>query len=226
MFKGPGQPVAPLPDGQRAIPLRFGTVKYPDRSGQGGKQFAVLPVQQSANRSRGVIGNDFTALHDHHPVGGVVDVLQAMLRNDDGGAQLQIDLADRIQEIRGRNGVQLAGGLIQDQDFRLHGHDGRQVQQLLLTTGQICHIPVEPILDAKIACHFRHPQPHSLLVTAQAFQPKGQLMPDFIRHNLVVGILHHKADLAGLVPLAHLGQGRAVKQDLPCALAVGCQDGF
>ena len=50
-----------------------------------------------------------------------------MLGDDDGGAQLRIDLPDGIQKIRSGDGIQLAGWLIQDQGLRLHGHNGGQV---------------------------------------------------------------------------------------------------
>ena len=85
---------------------------------------------------------------------------------------------------------------------------------------------MEPILNAKIASHFRHPAPHFLLVAAQAFQPEGQLVPDLIRDDLVIRILHDEADFAGLVPVRNLLQRNTMEKNFPDSFAVGGQDGF
>ena len=82
---------------------------------------------------------------------------------------------------------------------------------------------MEPILDAKIACHFRHSGPHGFLITAQALQAKGQLMPDLVRHNLLVRVLHHIANPGSLLLLRDLLQWRSAKEDPAAALAVGRQ---
>ena len=51
-------------------------------------------------------------------------------------------------------------------------------------------------------------------------------MPDFIGNNLIVRILHHKADLRGLLQLAHSIQRLTVKENIAAALAVRGQNGF
>ena len=117
-----------------------------------------------------------------------------MLGNDDGGPQLPVDLADCVQEIRCRDRIQLAGGLVQDQYAWLHGHDGSQVQKLFLATGKLCYILVEPALDAEIAGHFRHTETDGLLIHAKALKTKCQFMPYLVRDDLVVRILHNIAD--------------------------------
>ena len=45
-------------------------------------------------------------------------LLQPVLGQQDGGAQLPVDLSQRGQKIRGGDGVQLAGGLVQNQHVR------------------------------------------------------------------------------------------------------------
>ena len=149
-----------------------------------------------------------------------------MLGDQNGGAQLPVDFFQCIQKIGGGNGVQLAGGLVQDQNFRLHDHHGGQIQQLLLPAGERRYLPVEPILDAEKAGHLRHPQPHDALLAAQVFQPEGQLVPHLIGDDLVVRVLHHKADLSGLLPQADLGQGHTIQRDLAASAPVGGQHGF
>ena len=117
-------------------------------------------------RTRGITCYYFAVLHDHHPIRCVINILQTVFGDENGGTQFQIDFANRVQKIRCCNGVQLAGRLIQNQYLRLQGHDGSQIQQLLLTAGKGCHILMKPALDAKIAGHLRHPQAHCLLVNA------------------------------------------------------------
>ena len=68
---------------------------------------------------------------------------------------------------------------------------------------------MEPVLNAKVAGHLRYPAPHSFLVTAQAFQAESQLMPNLIRYNLVVRVLHDETDFLGLLSVRHLFQRNA-----------------
>ena len=165
-------------------------------------------------------------LHDHHPVGGGEHILQTVFREDDGGAQLLIDLFDGVEEVRRGDGVQLAGRLVQNEHLRLHGHDGGQVQQLLLPPGEFADILMEPALDAEVAGHLRHAQAHGALVAAQALQPEGQLVPDLVGDDLAVRILHHIADLAALAALIHPGELLSLKIHSARALAERRQHGF
>ena len=173
--------------------------------------------------SGGIIGNDSTLFHHYNPVSGMIDILQPMLRDNDGGSQFDVDLTDSIQKIRCCNGIQLAGRLIQNQYLRLHRHNGRQIQKLLLTAGKGRYIFMKPALNTKIAGHFRHPQPHSLLIAAQRLQAESQLMPNLICDDLVIGILHHEADFCRLLRLIYLFQMLPVKAHLTASLTVRSQ---
>ena len=51
-------------------------------------------------------------------------------------------------------------------------------------------------------------------------------MPDLVGDDLVVRVLHHKADPGGLLPLADLFQGRTIQSDGTGAGAMGGEDGF
>ena len=136
-----------------------------------------------------------------------------MLRQHHGGAQLPVDLSQHRQKIRGGDGVQLAGGLVQNQHVRLHGHDGGQVQQLLLASGQLGNVPVKPVLDAEECRHLRHPAADGGGVHPQALQPEGQLVPDLVGDDLVFRRLLDKADAGRQRPLVHPVQRRIPEQN-------------
>ena len=86
------------------------------------------------------------------------------------------------------------------------------------------YISVEPIRNAKIAGHFRHPGAHGLLITAQRFQSEGQFMPNLVGNQLVIRVLHYIADFGGLVFGADLLHGNAAKENFTRAFAMRCQN--
>ena len=143
-----------------------------------------------------------------------------MLGDDDGRAELGVDLAYGVEKIARGDGVKLARRLVENQHLRLHRHDGSEIQKLLLPAGERGHIAVEPVLNAKVAGHFRHARAHGRLVAAETFEPERELVPDLVRDDLVVRVLHHEANLRGLVALGHLRERRAAEKDLAAALAV------
>ena len=149
-----------------------------------------------------------------------------MLRQQDRGAQFPIYFSDGGQEIRGGDGVQLAGGLVQDQDGGLHGHDGGQVQELLLAPGKLCDILIEPSLYSEEGGHFRHPAADGGGIISQAFQAEGQLVPDFIRDDLILRTLLHEADAGALVPVTDFFQRRPLKQNLAAQVSGRSQYGL
>ena len=143
-----------------------------------------------------------------------------MLGDDDRRAELGVDLAHGVEKIARGDGVKLARRLVEDQHLRLHRHDGSEIQKLLLSAGERGHIAVEPVLNAEIAGHFRHTRAHGRLVAAETFEPERELVPDLVRDDLIVRVLHHEADLRGLVALGYLRERRAAEEDLAAALAV------
>ena len=80
-----------------------------------------------------------------------------------------------------------------------------------MPAGEGIDFAVEPALNAEKIRHFRYPAADSLLVRAQAFQAKGQLMPDLIGHQLIIRALHDKADAAALAAAIERLQGGAVE---------------
>ena len=150
-------------------------------------------------------------------------LLQPVLGEEDGGAQLPVDLPQRGQKVTCGNGVQLAGGFVQDEDGGLHGHNGGQIQKLLLSAGELRDVFIKPGLDAEEGGHLRHPAADGGRVVPQALQPKGQLVPHLVGDHLVFRALLDKADALALRPLVQFPQQLALKEDGPAALPVGRQ---
>ena len=150
-------------------------------------------------------------------------LLQPVLGKEDGGAQLPVDLPQRGQKVAGGNGVQLAGGLVQDEDGGLHGHNGGQIQKLLLPSGELRDVFIKPGLDAEEGGHLRHPAADGGRVVPQALQPKGQLVPHLVGDHLVFRALLDEADALALRPLVQFLQRFALKENGSAALPVGRQ---
>ena len=149
-----------------------------------------------------------------------------MLRQDDRGSKLPVDPGERRQKIRSGDGVQLAGGLVQNEHAGLQRHNGRQIQKLLLAAGKLCHAFMEPGLDPEKGCHLRHPAADGGRIIAQALQPEGQLVPDLIRHQLILRALLDEADALRLLPLGKAVQRSALQQQLAGPASVGRQNGL
>ena len=184
------------------------------------KHGVVLVFELFAHNAGSVVGNNFTLFHDNDAVGIGKDIFQTVFRDDDSGSHIAVEFPHRFQKVRSGNGIQLGGGFIEKKNQRLHRHDGSQIQQLFLTAGKIGDIAAEPALDPEIAGHFRHAETDGLVILAEAFQTEGKLVPDFIRHDLIIGILQNIADLRRLGAEIHIFQIRAVKQDSALFLTV------
>ena len=217
-------PALPDGDGSGVVAADGG----PDPHGGGhGQKHAVAPAAQLAAYLRGGAGTQQAAAVQHGGVGGKGQrLLQPVLRQEDGGAQLAVDAAQRLQEVGGGDGVQLAGRLVQDQHTGLHHHDGGKAQQLLLAAGQLIHRLVEPALNAEERRHLRHAAADGGSIAAHALQPEGQLVPDLVRHHLMLRRLEDEADVRRLLPQGDIPQGRALKIDLPLGGAVGGENGL
>ena len=89
--------------------------------------------------------------------------------------------------------------------------------KLLLPAGEFSHVLVVPGLDAEEGSHLCHAAADGWRVVTQALQTKGQLMPDLVRHHLVLRVLLHEADTGGLRPLIQTLQRLTVKKDAAAA---------
>ena len=214
------QPIPSLPDGQRAFSGAACAVKDAHGRGHGGEHGILLLKEQLPDVRGCVVRDDLSAVHHDGAVGVGENILEPVLGDDDRRAELGVDLAHGVEKIACGDGVELARRLVEDQHLRLHRHDGSKIQKLLLPAGKRGDVAVEPVLNAEIAGHFRHARAHGRLVAAETFEPERELVPDLVRDDLVVRVLHHEANLRGLVAPRHLRERRAAEKDLAAALAV------
>ena len=162
----------------------------------------------------GAVTEDFALLQHHHPVRHGEHLVQTVLHHHHRQPQLLIEPLEGMEKVGGRHGVQLGGGLVQHQHLGVHGHHRGQVEKLLFPAGQLLHLPVKPALEAKIAGHLRHPKPHVPQLQPQVLQAEGHLVPYLIGDQLLLGILHHKANLPRLGAQVHLVQRSTLVEDL------------
>ena len=207
------QKVPTLPHGDGAGRVRRHRRPDPHGGGHGQKHPVSHGLQMAAGLCRRTGTQQPPLVHHRHNGGKGEGLLQPVLRQQNGGAQLPVDLAQHRQKVRRGDGVQLAGRLVQDQHVRLHGHDGGQIQQLLLPAGKLGHILVKPLLNTEKRRHLRHTAANGGGILSQTFQPEGQLVPHLIGDDLVLRGLLHKADAGSLGARIHLLQRRAAKQD-------------
>ena len=79
--------------------------------------------QGTAHRLRRA-GTEEMAAVQHGGVGGQGQrLLETVLRQEDGDAQLAVQAAHSLQKVGGSNGIQLTGGLVQYQQTGLEHHD-------------------------------------------------------------------------------------------------------
>ena len=124
-----------------------------------------------------------------------------MFGQEDGRSQFAVDLAEGGKEVGCGNGVELARRLVQNQHFWLQDHNGSEIQELLLPTGQLCDRLIKPFLNSEKRCHFRNSAANGRGIIAEGFQPERQLVPDLVGRDLILRTLLHKADLLGLFAL-------------------------
>ena len=75
-------------------------------------------------------------------------------------------------------------------------------------------------MDTEVAGHLCHTQPDRRCIVSQAFQPKGKLMPDLVRNDLVLRVLQDIADLLALGTHIHLSERYSIIKDFAGALTV------
>src|SRR3970040_1745515 len=78
----------------------------------------------------------------------VMDTLAAARHQPQRGPPLSIQLHQEIDHGAARVGVQVAGGLVGEQDLGIAGEGAGDRHPLLLTPGELCRVVVDPVRQA------------------------------------------------------------------------------
>ena len=115
--------------------------------------------------------------------------------HDDRSAELAVYTGEHEDELPLRIGVELRGGLVEQQQPRPQRKHGSQVHKLLLATRQRLGGSAHNGLDPKEVCDLGNAAAHLVLPHAEVLEAKGKLMPHGVAHDLSGGILHNEPDL-------------------------------
>ncbi len=171
-----------------------------------GQQLRRLPV-----------GRDHALAEDEGARAQLQGVRQVVRDHQDGDVQRAQD----VGQFAAGGGVEVGGGLVEDEDLRLHRQYGRHRDPAPLAEGEVVR---GPVLELRHADPFEGPV--DALLQLRPLESgrrgtEGHVLADRRHEQLVVRVLEHDADPAsdlGHVPLAHGQPGdvhgtRAAGQD-------------
>ncbi len=142
-------------------------------------------------------GKEMSRSQKQQSVGHGENLLGAVFDHDDRQPELPVQPGNRREKIFRGNRVKLCRRLVEQEDLRLHDHDRGEVEQLLLSTGQLGGFALEQVIHAEIRRHLRHPAADGLPRQSHVFRSERQLVPHAIGDNLLLGTLQDKPDRGG-----------------------------
>ena len=108
------QEIPALPHGDGAIRAAADAGPHPHGGGHGQKHPVAAVAELTAHLRRCAGTQQPAAVQHRHVRGQGQRLLQPVLRQEHRCPQLPVDAAQRLQKVRGRDGVKLAGGLVQN----------------------------------------------------------------------------------------------------------------
>lgn len=133
-------------------------------------------------------------LHDQKVVGKAVQIVEAVLDQDHGQAPV-LQAAQDLRQAGHRLDVQVAGGLVQDQNLRVHHAGGGDGDHLLLAPRQGEDVPVHKRGDAEEVSHLVYALTDGFRLDPGVLQGEGQLAADVGGEELGLGILEDRPHL-------------------------------
>ncbi len=164
-------------------------------------------------------GENFSVLHQQQTVAVGSQLLRLLFNHQDGNAGFRQLLHD-AENLFGTGGIQLGGGLVEDQKLRLHGQHRCNGHALQLSAGKVEGIPVPEFPDAQLTQHRLYTLTDLLRCDAQILQTVAHLVKDGVlgAGQLVKGILEDQSDF--LTERTHRCFGRLPAID-PHGAAIG-----
>ena len=199
------------------------------KNANGGRQNAeklIITPQFFGGIGGRTVRNNAPAPHEDNAINHGKKVFKSVFGDNDGCSEFGINALERVEKLARRNRVKLRSRFIQKQKLRLHNRDRSKTEQLLLSAGQSGNRAVEPVSDAEKTCHLRNAHTHFSVIHAETFKSESQFVPNFIRHDLHLRILHNKSDFFGLFAKRQFFNGFSVKINCTALFAVLTQCRF
>ena len=127
--------------------------------------------------------HDFTVVEDRNVIADLLHHAHLVCDDDDGDAKLFVDVADQLEDLARRLGVERARGLVAEQNFGVRGEGAGDGHALLLSAGELRGIGLGLILEPHDLEEFQSSLFAPLLLSPQS------------------GKLHREADVSEAVSL-------------------------
>ena len=128
------------------------------------------------------------------PVGERDDPLEAVLGQQHGDAEVAHQAGQRGEHLLGGGGVERGGGLVEDEQARVHGQHGAEGHPLLLTPGEGAQVPGAQVGDAEEVQRLLDPASHRAGGETELLHPVGQLLLHRVGDEARGGVLADVAD--------------------------------
>ena len=133
------------------------------------------------------------------PVGQRRGPLEAVLGQQDRGAEVGVEPGHGGEHVVGALGVELAGGLVEHEDVRGRGQRAGDGGPLALAAGEGGGGAVAQVGDAEGVEHLLDPAAHGGGVHAEVLEREGDVVLDLVDDELGLGVLVDEADDVGQV---------------------------
>ena len=144
------------------------------------------------------------------------DAFQTMLAQDNRQSLVFVQLAQCKKDIFSSLRVELGGGLVQHQDFRLQRQDCSNCHALLFSPRQRADPPLSQLRDAHLIQHFLDAFAHGGRRQGKVLHGKGQLILDRVDDKLGFRILKNEADEIGHASRGQVDRIPAANLNAPC----------
>ena len=117
--------------------------------------------------------HDFAVVEDRNVIADLLHHAHLVCDDDDGDAKLFVDVADQLEDLARRLGVERARGLVAEQNFGVRGEGAGDGHALLLSAGELRGIGLGLILEPHDVEEFQSSLFAPLLLPAVRKAPSG-----------------------------------------------------
>ena len=161
------------------------------------------------------------ATEEHDTIAVMDHTFEAVLRDDDGHAQVVDQSSHRRENVFGRGRVERRGRLVEHEHSRLRGEHRADRDPLLLAAREVAQRTRAQVGDAEQVEGLLDPLAHHVGRQAQLLHRVGELLFDGVGDEARERILSHVPDDLGHVPGLVLSRVTAVDRDATYKMASG-----